>query len=202
MNGDVLNGLSNTEAMETLRNSMQKDGPMSGYIHLVIARRIGAPSPSPYQEYSTDYMLFDEQRTSGESGQENRLESESERTSGAKGGNSNSKESNNNFKEYIDGAKAQNSALERLMSGGNGLRNESYTRATHELDDADVGLRNESYMRATNDSANIFLPGMSSGVGPRHNTPMLRVQGRENVLIEEDPGHIKQVSFCDSSVLQ
>ncbi|XP_033762104.1 partitioning defective 3 homolog isoform X6 [Pecten maximus] len=190
VNGDVLQGLSNTEAMETLRNSMQKDGPLLGYIHLVIARRIGAPSPSPYQEFSTDYMLFDEQRTSGDDSQENRVEMESERTSGAKG--SNSKESNNNIKDYIDGAKARNSALERLMSGGNSLRNDSYTRATHDQDVEGVGLRNESYTRATNDSANVFLPGMSPAASHQRSAPTLRPRGMEAVMIEDDPSHKKQ----------
>ncbi|XP_021343149.1 partitioning defective 3 homolog isoform X3 [Mizuhopecten yessoensis] len=190
VNGDVLHGLSNTEAMETLRNSMQKDGPLLGYIHLVIARRIGAPSPSPYQEYSTDYMLFDEQRTSGDDSQESKVETESDRTSGAKG--SNSKESNNNIKDYIDGAKARNSALERLMSGGNGLRNDSYTRATSEQDVEGVGLRNESYTRATNDSANMFLPGMSPAANHQRSAPTLRSRGTEAVMIEDDPGSKKQ----------
>ncbi|XP_060064667.1 partitioning defective 3 homolog [Ylistrum balloti] len=190
VNGDVLQGLSNTEAMVTLRNSMQKDGPLLGHIHLVIARRIGAPSPSPYQEYSTDYMLFDEQRTSGDDSQENRVDIESERTSGAKGGNS--KESNNNIKDYIDGAKAQNSALERLMSGGNGLRNDSYTRATSDQDVEGVGLRNESYTRATNDSANMFLPGMSPAASHQRSAPTLRPRGVEAVMIEDDSSHKKQ----------
>ena len=39
--------------METLRTAMQKDGPTPGYIHIVVARRIGPPTPSP----STPNML-------------------------------------------------------------------------------------------------------------------------------------------------
>jgi hypothetical protein len=50
--------------METLRKAMQKEGAIPGHIHLVIARKIGAPSPSPFQESSTDYFLYNHNKSS------------------------------------------------------------------------------------------------------------------------------------------
>ena len=41
INGYSLLGMSNQEAMESLRSSMLKDAPVRGHISLVVARRVG-----------------------------------------------------------------------------------------------------------------------------------------------------------------
>ena len=64
VNGESLKDLSNSESMEVLRKAMQKEGDIPGHIHLVIARRIGAPSPSPYQESSMDFSFHNQSKSS------------------------------------------------------------------------------------------------------------------------------------------
>ncbi|OPL33223.1 hypothetical protein AM593_02247, partial [Mytilus galloprovincialis] len=168
VNDESLRNLSNSESMETLRKAMQKEGVIQGHIHLTIARKIGAPSPSPFQESSTDYFLYNGLNKSSDYSESN-----------------DSKEivsvppdiTQNihpvELKDYgVD--KSRNFLIERLMGASNGLRNESYTRATHD---------------SFNDSGNVSSPEVSP-IKPLKSAPtvheLLERNTRNSILIEED----------------
>ncbi|XP_062570152.1 partitioning defective 3 homolog isoform X4 [Saccostrea cucullata] len=189
VNNEKLMGLSNTEAMEMLRKAMQMEGPIPGYIHLVVARKIGAPSPSPFtQEASHDAFVF---------GANNKMVRETDHVE-----NLRTKENlidsyrqtsdtplePHRGLDYLDGgSKARNFLIERLTNGG--LRNESYTKATRdEMDDSalshdqDEGLRNQSYNFALQGSGNILSPGTSPLKPMQKSSPLVG----PNVMIEND----------------
>lgn len=163
VNGESLKDLSNSESMETLRKAMQKEGDIPGHIHLVIARRIGAPSPSPFQENSMEFSLLNQTKSSdfSESSDSREVISPPDLTQ------------NFPVKDYkVDSSR--NFLIERLMGGSNGLRNESYTRATHD---------------SFNDSGNIASPDVSP-IKPLKSAPtvheLLERNSRDTVLIEND----------------
>ncbi|XP_065930010.1 partitioning defective 3 homolog isoform X5 [Magallana gigas] len=179
VNSEKLMGLSNTDAMEMLRRAMQLDGPIPGHIHLVVARKIGAPSPSPFtQEASPDAFVF---------GANNRMVRETDHAKHSLMKDADMVESPR--LDYMDGGsgKARNFLIDRLTNGG--LRNESYTKATRdELDDSamshdqDDGFRNQSYNLALRGSGNILSPGTSPFKPMQKSTPFVD----PNVMIEND----------------
>ncbi|XP_064647345.1 partitioning defective 3 homolog B-like isoform X2 [Lineus longissimus] len=61
VNGQSLIGKTNAASMELLRRSMQTEGPVPGYIQLVVSRKIGAPTPTPEQGglFSFEHLGFD-----------------------------------------------------------------------------------------------------------------------------------------------
>ena len=150
--------MSNTDAMEALRKAMQKETHIQGYCQVTIARRIGAPSPSPYQEKCLDYLF--------QSSEDNSLDNlVAEQNS------------------QRDSKTARNFLIERLTGGsGDGLRNESYAQANH--DSFVDGLRNDSYNQA-NASVNAYLPGMSPHHRPLL-SPTLVSHDNRNVIIENN----------------
>ena len=168
VNGESLKDLSNSESMETLRKAMQKEGAIPGHIHLVIARKIGAPSPSPFQESSTDYFLYNHNKSSDYSESNDSKEVVSPVPPDVTQNNHSVE-----MKDYgID--KSRNFLIERLMKSGNGLRNESYTHATHD---------------SFNDSGNVSSPEVSpmkslKGAPTVHE--LLERSSRNSVLIEDD----------------
>lgn len=176
MNSEKLMGLPNTDAMETLRKAMQFDGPIPGCIHLVIARKIGAPSPSPFEQ-STFFNQNDSSEAIPKS--ESELNDSNEIIVGAvsdkKVTNINTVEKSpdilpkgDNSADFddLDSNTPVKSILDQLKAG-NGLRNESYTRATHD---------------SFNDSANIF----SSGFTPHKKAEKYVVPSSDQVMVVED----------------
>lgn len=186
VNSEKLMGLSNTDAMEMLRRAMQLDGPIPGHIHLVVARKIGAPSPSPFtQEASPDAFVF---------GANNRMVCETDHAKHSLMKDADMVESPR--LDYMDGGsgKARNFLIDRLTNGG--LRNESYTKATRdELDDSamshdqDDGFRNQSYNLALRGSGNILSPGTSPFKPMQKSTPFVD----PNVMIENDDEEMVRV---------
>ncbi|XP_078322047.1 partitioning defective 3 homolog isoform X2 [Crassostrea virginica] len=178
VNNEKLMGLSNTDAMEMLRRAMQLDGPIPGHIHLVVARKIGAPSPSPFtQEASPEAFVF---------GANNRMVRETDHREQTLA-NKDRGEPQRGLDFLDGGSKARNFLIDRLTNGG--LRNESYTKATRdELDDSAVshdqeeGFRNQSYNLALRGSGNILSPGTSPFKPMQKSTPLVG----PNVMIEND----------------
>ncbi|XP_071157777.1 partitioning defective 3 homolog isoform X4 [Mytilus edulis] len=168
VNDESLRNLSNSESMETLRKAMQKEGVIQGHIHLTIARKIGAPSPSPFQESSTDYFLYNGLNKSSDYSESN---DSKEIVSVPPDVTQNIHPVE--LKDYgVD--KSRNFLIERLMGASNGLRNESYTRATHD---------------SFNDSGNVSSPEVSP-IKPLKSAPtvheLLERNTRNSILIEED----------------
>ena len=178
VNNEKLMGLSNTDAMEMLRRAMQLDGPIPGHIHLVVARKIGAPSPSPFtQEASPEAFVF---------GANNRMVRETDHREQTLA-NKDRGEPQRGLDFLDGGSKARNFLIDRLTNGG--LRTESYTKATRdELDDSAVshdqeeGFRNQSYNLALRGSGNILSPGTSPFKPMQKSTPLVG----PNVMIEND----------------
>ena len=161
-------GLPNADAMETLRKAMQTDGPIPGRIHLVVARKIGAPSPSPFEQSAVSIFS---QSESSEQTQKTESDDLHEIFNGAENNKENSPDilssggvNSADFND-IDSNTPVKSLLDRLKAG-NGLRNESYTRATHD---------------SFNDSANIF----SSGFTP-HKPQKINIPSSEEIMVVED----------------
>ncbi|XP_052094977.1 partitioning defective 3 homolog B-like isoform X6 [Mytilus californianus] len=181
VNGESLRNLSNSESMETLRKAMQKEGVIQGHIHLTIARKIGAPSPSPFQESSTDYFLYSLNKSSDYSESNDSKEIVSVPPDVTQ--NIHPVE----LKDYgVD--KSRNFLIERLMGASNGLRNESYTRATHD---------------SFNDSGNVSSPEVSP-IKPLKSAPtvheLLERNTRNSILIEDD-SHEPQTRMRPHSTL-
>ncbi|XP_056007417.1 partitioning defective 3 homolog isoform X5 [Ostrea edulis] len=178
VNNEKLMGLSNTDAMEMLRKAMQLDGPIPGHIHLVIARKIGAPSPSPFtQEASADAFVF---------GADNKMVRETDHVKNLQ--KLEPPWEPHRGLDYMDGgSKARNFLIDRLTNGG--LRNESYTKATREeFDDSamshdqEEGLRNQSYSLALHGTGNILSPGISPFKPSLKSTPLVG----PHVMIENE----------------
>ncbi|XP_041670517.1 partitioning defective 3 homolog [Cheilinus undulatus] len=67
VNGESLHGMTNQDAMETLRKSMSVEGNKRGMIQLIIARRVSknneeAPSSPPVSEHSANSLLDNHER--------------------------------------------------------------------------------------------------------------------------------------------
>ncbi|XP_045168371.2 partitioning defective 3 homolog isoform X3 [Mercenaria mercenaria] len=124
VNSTSLINHANTEAMDLLRNAMQVDGPVPGCINIKVARRIGAPSPSPFASQGSE----DAEWISGEKELNN---NDSLDTSDQMPGDTNRTPEKFKNGDIPSNFKSPNLFLDRIMAG-NGLRNESYTRATHE----------------------------------------------------------------------
>ncbi|KAK3587877.1 hypothetical protein CHS0354_019766 [Potamilus streckersoni] len=127
VNNEVLANLPNTEAMERLRKAMQKDEPVPGHINLKVARKIGAPSPSPFIEGPN--MVFSIENPKGES------RTEEEENYSFEMDHSSSREEENDHMENFGNlilnkhSKSPSTFLDRILTGS-GLRNESYNIAT------------------------------------------------------------------------
>lgn len=113
--------------MDLLRNAMQKEGPEPGCINIKVARRIGAPSPSPFTSpTSEDFHLGI--TTEKELNNNDSLDNSEHVTNDSWDSPRKSPARNGDIPSNF---KSPNLFLERVMAG-NGLRNVSYTRATHE----------------------------------------------------------------------
>lgn len=110
--------------MDLLRNAMQREGPVPGCINIKVARRIGAPSPSPFTSHGSEEM----ECVNGENELNNNDSLDSSDHMTGDGHKTPSKVKNGDIPSDF---KSPNLFLDRIMKG-NGLRNESYTRATHE----------------------------------------------------------------------
>ncbi|XP_067648804.1 partitioning defective 3 homolog isoform X3 [Haliotis asinina] len=150
VHGIPLTNMSNVKAMDQLRRAMQIDGPMCGFILLTVARKIGAPSPFQSNENSLDatdgnqlevlnhgVTIYGEKNHSRSSSGDNALFARGENFGQARGDNSARSKADASGNEQPNGVnrtKLANSAVDRLTTGdgGNGIRNESYNRATHE----------------------------------------------------------------------
>ena len=71
VNGENLSGKSNTFAMETLRKAMQKEGPVTGKIHLVISRRKGAESSTTDSPSSREIRISQSEQSDGQPSSQN-----------------------------------------------------------------------------------------------------------------------------------
>ena len=123
VNSNSLVDLSNTESMDLLRKAMQEEGPVPGCINIKVARRIGAPSPSPFSQTSPG--VFDHTDSANSSPLDKNI-SDSLTSS-----EHNSPEKTHKPFSNMGDLKSPNLFLERVLAG-NGLRNESYMRAAHE----------------------------------------------------------------------
>lgn len=190
VNNEKLMGLSNTDAMEMLRKAMQLDGPIPGHIHLVIARKIGAPSPSPFtQEASADAFVF---------GADNKMVRETDHVKNLQ--KLEPPWEPHRGLDYMDGgSKARNFLIDRLTNGG--LRNESYTKATREeFDDSamshdqEEGLRNQSYSLALHGTGNILSPGISPFKPSLKSTPLVgphvMIENEEEEMVRSETSDI------------
>lgn len=124
VNNTSLINHSNTEAMDLLRNAMQMEGPVLGCINIKVARRIGVTSPSPFNSQSfeeADWGMGEKELNNNDSLDHTDHMINEGRKSPMKVHNG----------DIPSNFKSPNVFLERVMAG-NGLRNESYTRATHE----------------------------------------------------------------------
>lgn len=125
VNNVTLINHANTEAMDLLRNAMQKEGPETGCINIKVARRIGAPSPSPFTSPTSEDMDWGF-TTEKELNNNDSLDTSEHVTH--EGRISPMRQRNGDIPSNF---KSPNLFLDRIMAG-NGLRNVSYTRATHE----------------------------------------------------------------------
>ncbi|XP_046564857.1 LOW QUALITY PROTEIN: partitioning defective 3 homolog [Haliotis rubra] len=150
VHGIPLTNMSNVKAMDQLRRAMQVDGPMCGFILLTVARKIGAPSPFLSSENSLDttdgsqfevlnhgVTIYGEKNHSRSSSGDNTLFLRGENSGQTRGDNSartRADVSGNGQPNGVSRTMPSSLAVDRLMTGdgGNGLRNESYNRATHE----------------------------------------------------------------------
>lgn len=137
VNGNTLQGKSNTAAMDTLRKAMQKDGQASGKIHLVVARRPGAAFVPPSSNSSGLSTPSREVRISNSDyPQVETSHGEMENLNGS--GGKESIDSNANKKDYVD--------MNRSEEGGDGEEGEESVES----------LRNRSYLKATEDSHSLL----------------------------------------------
>ena len=123
VNSVTLINHANTESMDLLRNAMQRECFEPGCINIKVARRIGAPSPSPFTSPTSEDFDW---------GFEKELNNNDSLDSGeqmlSEGRMSPVKARNGDIPSNF---KSPNVFLDRVMAG-NGLRNMSYTKATHE----------------------------------------------------------------------
>ncbi|CAL1541076.1 unnamed protein product [Lymnaea stagnalis] len=140
VNGVRLEGLSNTSAMEALRLAMMEDGQASGYISLTIARRTGLTSPSLYGD-SPDTSQSEiippvvHQRSSSGSDSVTVIHQRSSSASETSVPHSQRLGSDKDLPSPIPPVRSRRvSALRDHFTEqmGNGLRNESYTKATQD----------------------------------------------------------------------
>ena len=192
---------------------MQADGPIPGHIHLVIARKIGAPSPSPFQQgdnSNTDMFSFNSGDSSLQNENDNKeifFGGDELRTSHNSFDTKNSplgertiepvpppRINRHKAMDGLDGGgKARNFLIDRL-TGDSALRNESYTRATHEsFNDSAMspvedpgGMRNMSYNLALGGTGNILSPGVSPFKPGNQSSPTVSPLVSNTVIIEND----------------
>ncbi|XP_012937571.1 partitioning defective 3 homolog [Aplysia californica] len=204
VNGVRLEGLSNTAAMEALRMAMMDEGLIPGHSTVTVARR-AEPNSMPFfcgdtaDSSQADAMLPPpsvHQRSVSASSDlpapivHQRSSSASETFSSPvvqRFG------SDKDMPSPIPPVRSKRVAAlrERFSEMGNGLRNESYMKATNEsMDVGPAGLRNESYMKATHDTLNEseafknLLPSPSKPVAPlKHSQSQ---EGKENIVIVEN----------------
>ena len=187
VNEEVLEGLSNAEAMEKLRTAMQKDKPKQGFIHLVVARRKGGGLGA-----STTSVSIREERVS----QTSDVNPDDKQTSSDKTSDSlppvSSKSLTENATEgrpaSLSVNKARNPVLERLTGlNVNNIRNESYQRATHDS-------LNESTDSANSDKVLPVIPSrVPNNNGMTISSPTLNANRGETVLIEGDNYQVQMV---------
>ncbi|KAL4222826.1 Partitioning defective 3 [Mactra antiquata] len=124
VNSTSLINHSNTEAMDLLRTAMQTEGPVPGCINIKVARRIGVTSPTHMNSHSfedADWGTGEKELNNNDSLDQTDHVINEGRKSPMKVHNG----------DIPSNFKSPNLFLERVMAG-NGLRNESYTKATHE----------------------------------------------------------------------
>lgn len=222
VNNINLEGLPNTAAMEALRTAMLEEGSGSGFITLTVLRRSSNssfPSGQPDDD-SLEVIRPRDLHDPGEflnafnhSSYQNQSQPSSRSVASIvhQRSSSASDTGNNRLGRFgsdkvempspIPPARSKRVAAlrERFSSDqGNGLRNESYTRATNESislspSGGNNGLRNESYARATQDSLNdsgAFTQVLSSQA--KWNHPNKGMQDAKDHINPLDQGAHKQ----------
>ncbi|KAL3831306.1 hypothetical protein ACJMK2_023076 [Sinanodonta woodiana] len=167
VNNEVLANLPNTEAMERLRKAMQKDEPVPGHINLKVARKVGAPSPSPFNEGLS--MVFSNENQK----RENRIEKEE------------------NYSFEMDHSSSREEENDQLDSLGNFILSK-YTKSPSTFIDRALsgsGLRNESYNIATGDS---FTDG---SLIPSPSEPQNEINNnvKREIILDQDASHKKNI---------
>ncbi|XP_054286524.1 partitioning defective 3 homolog B isoform X3 [Macrosteles quadrilineatus] len=186
VNGVSLLGLSNAAAMETLRKAMMRiDGPAPGCITLTVARRVPELRHSNGDSTRRDSLSSLLTDSSGQTETFGGLSLDSNLTPDNSGASENSDNTvifQPPYKQHnhLDGVAMRNPVLERL------------TGQTHPQ-----GLRNESYYRATHHTT--MLLNNTSQLG----SPTVNQTPPETVIIEDDspyiPATVRRVEV-DSSV--
>lgn len=158
-------GKSNADAMETLRNAMQSEGPKPGFIHIQIARRKVLPVPK--QGHGRELKVSqsepppDIENVPPSPREQNKTDSEKAKLKHAEEKSKSSHHDN----------RLRNPVLDRLMTGMPQSNQQS-------------NIRNESYIRATHDSIN----DTTDFAGKEQNNNGMTLHGNqaEMVLIEDD----------------
>ncbi|GAB1601107.1 partitioning defective 3 homolog isoform X1 [Argonauta hians] len=169
INGHSLLGLTNQDAMETLRKTMRSIDPINGKISLVVARSVGdvLPSSSLSQSVVEEFNSkqkdsFSEELESIERGnvdnamnQQNNISQHSLRARNFENGKNLNAGINNGECSIVEGSRPLPAQLERLRvgRGQEGLHNDSYNRAVHSRGvSSPEGFHNDSYHRAVHSS--------------------------------------------------
>ncbi|XP_064613950.1 partitioning defective 3 homolog isoform X2 [Liolophura sinensis] len=213
VNAKSLVGLSNTDAMETLRKAMQSEGITPGFINIKVARKIGAPSPSPFGEEERELKIRSVSETS-ESSNVSRVEMEaghdessdsfevsslndSQNHSSLHYNNKAHQDLNSSQNVYINNNnKPLNPMLDRLRNNG-GNRNESYNRAVHE------SMNDSSLSKISSLDGSMY--GEQRPRLPRSNkltSPTVNSVSRETVIIEQDDPYAQVQKFPQGSKLR
>ena len=118
--------------MDLLRNAMQMEGPVPGCINIKVARRIGAPSPSPFTSpQSHENELGDIGGSSKDPEENNNSLDKTDHVTHNRSASLDMERSEEQNTVDMTDFKSPNVFLDRVKAG-NGLRNMSYTRATRD----------------------------------------------------------------------
>ncbi|XP_023311786.1 partitioning defective 3 homolog isoform X3 [Anoplophora glabripennis] len=165
VNGISLLQMSNSDAMETLKNAIpHTEGPVPGHITLTIARKASSPgSNRNYRNKSSDNLLI----TSNSASElyQSQDKSDSVDNSGASGGSTNTVIFNpqgglgnvsdcKSPSNQLSPMHTWNPVLERLTGNTKQLRNESYCKATHDTWTSSM-LGNSSFGNLTSTTVNM-----------------------------------------------
>ncbi|XKL68127.1 hypothetical protein PGB90_003618 [Kerria lacca] len=174
VNGVSLLGLSNSSAMDTLRRAiLHTEGPKSGAITLTVARKIANSSAHQKRRDSSSSLLTDSSastETFGRSDQDNTAPTSTD--------NSGNSEQSDNTVIFLPSVKAKSKSTSEIIPS----RNPVLERLTGQLP-IHNGLRNESYYRATHQTS-MMLMGKDND---KLTSPTINQSPGDLVIIEEDP---------------
>nr|XP_018902814.1 PREDICTED: partitioning defective 3 homolog isoform X1 [Bemisia tabaci] len=191
VNGISLLHQSNTAAMETLRTAMlHEEGPVPGAITITVARRNSSPSTSPVQHKRSDSASSHITNSSSNTETFCANRSDPENSAHTTTDNSGTSENSDNtvifmphkhqISPQIDAITLRNPVLDRLTgqtTHHNGLRNQSYYRATHQTTLMLSGEDDMSSPTINVPSSDIVLIEEDNP----YSMPSNRIQGLENI---------------------